>query len=421
MEADRAMTWSLILGLSLTASLRAQERVRTAAPALPIASYERSPDAFFYFGPFQEVLIGSVGVRYTDNVNLTATDKISDLSFFEGLSLNTTWVISHLNQIRLNVGGELDENFYGNGRSLLTFSIAPDSMVDFKFQVGDDLTVRLYDEFSYVQNPTTDPNATNTANLNSLTNSVGTVVDYDLGFALASFLGELTYNDQSGQTAEGQNNASTTGSRESLRVGPTLTFRLSPTILYGVNAVATRSSGQGFANVNSLNFGPFIKGKLTPNLEFDLAAGPTLVDTKPAIGPDYYVNANIRYLITRHWQLLLSAAHELIFTNGTNLTEQNLFKLGTQLDLTRWTTLTVSPFLNVGDVKTTTPDLVIGGVSTGPYTLFGIEAGVTWKPRKRWSTEFTYDFTRRESSTSFAASSDSYIENRFSFRINYSF
>src|SRR5580700_1851863 len=82
MEADRAMTWSLILGLSLTGSLRAQERVRTAAPESPIASYERSPDAFFYFGPFQEVLIGSVGVRYTDNVNLTATDKISDLSFF---------------------------------------------------------------------------------------------------------------------------------------------------------------------------------------------------------------------------------------------------------------------------------------------------------------------------------------------------
>src|SRR5271165_6443001 len=89
-----------ILCLVLTGSLRAQELVRTAPEQLPIHSFRQSREAFFYLGPFQEVLIGSAGVQYTDNSNLTRTNKISDLSFSLGLSANTTWVISYLNQLQ---------------------------------------------------------------------------------------------------------------------------------------------------------------------------------------------------------------------------------------------------------------------------------------------------------------------------------
>ena len=70
-------------------------------------------------------------------LNLTATNKISDLSFSEGLSLNTTWVISHLNQLEFNFGGQMIENFYGNGRSQLTFAIDPNSKIEFKFEIAD--------------------------------------------------------------------------------------------------------------------------------------------------------------------------------------------------------------------------------------------------------------------------------------------
>ena len=69
-----------------------------------------------------------------------------------------------------------------------------------------------------------------------------------------------------------------------------------------------------------------MKGKLSREFEFDLAAGITLVDTKPAIPPDYYFSAAFRYQITPHLQLLLSGSHDLIFTTGTDLTEQNRFK-----------------------------------------------------------------------------------------------
>jgi hypothetical protein len=417
-KASPATVWAIIPCLILIISVRAQEPVRTYSSQLPIQRFRSSPEAFFYFGPFQEVLIGSVGVQYTDNVDLASTNKISDLSFSQGLSLDTTWVISHLNQLKFDFGGELTENFYGNGRSQVTFAIDPSSALDFKFNVLDFMQVDLYDHFSYVQNPTTDPTATNTANLNSLTNTVGAKIDTDLNVAVLSFSADYTYNDQSGTNVQGQANPSTTGTRESFRFGPAATFRWSPAILYGVNAEATRSSGSNAANVNSLNMGPFVKGKLSREFEFDLAAGATLVDTKPSIAPTYYYSAAIRYQMTRHWQLVFSASHDLIFTTGTDLTEENSIRLGSQLGLTRFITLTASPFINFGDVKTTA---VNSGVATGNYTQWGFEASLGWKPRKRLSTALIYDFVRRESGASSTGGTSNYTQNTITFSISYAF
>jgi hypothetical protein len=412
-------TWWIVLGLILTTSLRAQEPVRSSAPPSRIDSFRQTPEAFFYLGPFQEELVGSLGVQYVDNVNLTPTDKISNLSFSLGMTLNTTWVISHLNQLTFNFGGAIVENIYSNGRSQLNFSIAPNSMLEFKFDIGD-YRVRLFDRFSYVQNPTTNPTATNTANANNLTNTFGAVIDKDFNVVVLSLLADYTFNTQSGTNSAGQNNPTTSGNRQSFRVGPALTLRLSPTILYGVNAVATRSSSAGEANVNSLNFGPFINGKLSRNFEFELAGGGTIIRTEPPIQPSYYVTANLRYLINRHWQLLFAASHQLVFTTGTDLTEENLIKLGTQLDLTRLISFTLSPFVNWGDVETNTQSqgtFIVPNNQLGPYTLYGIEAGLTWRPRKRWSTELVYNFIRRESSTA----SSNYTQNAFTFQINYTF
>jgi hypothetical protein len=411
-----------ILCLVFIASSWAQEPVRTARQQLPIQSFKRSPEAFFYLGPFEEELSGSVGVRYTDNVNLTPTNKISDLSFSLGLTTNTTWVISYLNQLHFNFGGQVIENFYGNGRNQVNIAIAPNSLVEFKFAISD-WQVRLYDQFSYVQNPSTNPTATNTANLNSFTNTIGAELDKDFSIAVLSLSADYTYNNQSGTNVQGQTNPTTSGTRESFRFGPTLTFRLSPTILYGINAEATRSTGAHAANVNSLNVGPFINGKLSREFEFDLAAGISLIDTKPAIPTDYYFSAAVRYQISRYWQLLFSASHDLIFTTGTDLTEEYLLKLGTQLGLTRFIAFTASPFVTFGDIKTTT-NIQGAGVSTGPYTQFGIEATLAWKPRKRWTTEITYDFIRLESGAragTGTATSNNYIQNTIAFSISYAF
>jgi hypothetical protein len=416
-------TVSVMVFLVLITSVPAQERVRTSVVQLPIESYRQTPDAFFYLGPLQEVVSGSMGVQFTDNVNLSE-QKISDLSFSLGLGLDTTWVISHLNKLEFNVGGTVTENFYGNGLDKLTFAIDPTSKIEFKFEVADFVQVRLFDQFSYQQNPTTDPTATDTANLNSLTNTIGFGVDTDLSFAILSLSADYGYNSQSGTDVQGQANPTTTGTRQTVRVVPALTFRASPTILYGINGAVTRSSSTDQANVNTLEVGPFINGKLSREFEFDLAAGGSFVDTKPSIQPTYYYSLAIRYQMTRHCQLIFSGSHDLIFTTGTNLTEQNLFRLGTRIDITRFVTFSASPFINFGTVKTTDLALINNGTSQGDYTLFGIEANLGWKVRNRWSTGLSYSFIRRESGATFGTgttASNNYIQNTLSFSINYRF
>ncbi len=416
-----ATIWLASLYLAFATTLPAQERVRSAGLQLPIQTFKRSPEAFVYLGPFQEVLNGSIGVRYTDNVNLSdSANKVSDLSFALGMALDTTWVISHLNQLQFNFGGAIVENFYGNGRNKLTLEVDPNSKVQFKFAIGDTFQVTLYDQFSYQQNPTTDPTATDTANLNSLTNTIGTVIEADLNVALLSLSVDYSYNTQSGQNVEGQENPTTTGTRDTFRIGPAVTFRWSPTITYGINATATRSISSDSPNVDSLNFGPFITGKLGRDFEFDLAAGGTLVETNPSVPPSYYYSLIFRYQLTHHTQLVFSGSHDLIFTTATDLTEENLFRLGAQFKLTRLITLSLSPFVNFGTVKTTT----VGNVDTGDYTLFGIEVGVDWRIRKRWSAGITYDYVRRESGATFGtgtSASNNYIQNTWAIALNYSF
>ncbi len=163
-----------------------------------------------------------------------------------------------------------------------------------------------------------------------------------------------------------------------------------------------------------------MNGKLGKFLEFELALGGTFVSTKPPVDPTYYFSGALRYQLNRRWQILLSGSHELVFSTGTALTEQNLIRLGTQLGLTRAISFDISPFINFGTVETTTFN---SGVPTGPYTQLGLEAGLSWKPRKRWSTELTYQYIRRESSSSgtSANSSDNYIQNTLSFSVNYAF
>ena len=81
---SKACLIAAILYLALLIAAPAQELVRTSNIPLPIESFRTSPEEFFRLGPFQEELVGSAGVQYTDNVNLAVTDRISDLSFYQG-------------------------------------------------------------------------------------------------------------------------------------------------------------------------------------------------------------------------------------------------------------------------------------------------------------------------------------------------
>jgi hypothetical protein len=392
--------------------LRAQQRVRTAQGRLEIESF-KNPEAFFRIGPLQEELNGNVGIEYTDNSGLSNTDKISRLRVAQGLDLNSIWLLSHLSSLRFDFAGQLYEDFYGNGRSILDFAI-PGTLLQLEFPVSD-VQVRLFDRFSYIQNPTTNPTATNTSNLNSLTNVIGAEVATDWHLVVFSLAGDYTYNNQSGSTSQGATNPTTSGTNNTYRITPSVGFHLNPSVLYGVNASLTRTEGSGGSNtsgssrVSSLNVGPFFRGQLSRLTAVDLAAGASLFDTQPSISPSYYYSVVIRHQFNRNLQAFFSSSHDLLLTTGTDLTEDTIFRLGTQVNLTRFITFAGTPFYSFGDEKT--------GPTQGNFTQYGVELALTWRPHRRWLTGISYNFIRRNGINA----ADSYIQNTVALGITYRF
>jgi hypothetical protein len=394
----------MLLLVIFSLPLNAQERVRSSAGKLEIESF-RNPEIFFRIGPILEAITGEAGISYTDNSQLSDTNKISRFSIYQALDLDTTWVLSHFNKLELRFAGKLSEDFFGNGKNKVVFGVAPDSKVQFQFAISD-FRVRVYDQFSYVQDPTSDPTATNTTNLNRLTNSVGAAIDADLRVAILTLSGDYTYSNEDSTNV--QNATTTSGTRNTFRLGSDITFRFSPSIEYGLTTSLSHSTGSGpdsGGNVDSLSIGPFIKGKLGRFTDFDLAGGVNLIDATPS----YYLSSVIRHRIDRHWQVIFSATHDFIFTSGTALTEETMFRLGTQLDVTRHITIVASGFFNFGDQKS--------GVNPGSYRQYGLALDLGWTPRKRWSTGVSYDLTRRDGSST----SDSYLRNLVTFKLSYLF
>ena len=406
----------------ITAS-QAQERIRSAARELEIQEF-RKPETLIRLGPFQEELTGFTGIEFTDNSNITQTGKISRVSFFEGFNLNTIWALSHINQLEFNFGGRLREDFYGNGTSNVNFSIAPDSQLQFKFAI-DDVQVRLYDNFSYTQDPTTNPVATNTTYLNSFNNIIGAEVKKDLNQAILTLSGDYSYNNESGTNAQGQTAGSSSGTRNTFRVGSSLGFRWTPTVLYGIETSLSRTNGSSAgvrgvsSNLNSINLGPFIRGAITRLTDVDFGVGATLLDAKPSIPPTCYLLAAVRHQFNRNFQLILSGSHELIFTTGADVTEEYVFQAATQFNLTRFITFTGGPSLLLGDSRNTSVNVqnVQNGTIAGNFKEYAIQAGLRWTPRKHLTTDLRYDFRRRDAE----AQNGSYSENRILLEINYVF
>src|ERR1700730_10915432 len=423
LHADPATRWSVILCLILTTSLRAQERVRTAAGPLPIQEFKRVPEATFRLGPFDGELGGSAGVEYTDNANLApSSSKLSRLRVDQGVDLDVTWVVSHLSQLEIIFAGRLNEDLYGNGTNQTNFEI-PFSLIQYKFSISD-FRIRLYDSFSYTQDPGLVPTVTNITTLRELTNTTGLNVDANLGLAILSLSADFTYSDatassvQSGSSAAFVNQTASTGSLESLRAEAKVSFPLTQTILYGIDTSVTRSTGST-GNVNSLSPGLFIHGKVSPELDFDLAGGLNVVDVKPSVRLGYYFSGVIRHQTTRNLQVILTASHDLIFTTGTDLTEETYLGIAGRLKLTRFITVSATPFYRFGNVKT--------GLTPGTFNTYGVDLILAWKPRKRWTTALTYDWTRNQSGTSTSGniisitSNDNYIKNAIAFQISYAF
>lgn len=390
-----------------------QDSIRTPEPPR-YQSFAFNPQepVLFRAGPFSGT--GAVGLGYTfnDNANTTGTttgiSKLSLNQVFENVDLDLAWVLSPLNRIDVQLGGQLQENFYSNGTNVLNVAIQA-SQIRFQVTVGDVL-LQAYEQFALVQDPVSDPTIAGVTNLNRLTNTIGMSASVPLYRAQAGLELDYTYNDILGGSGTAFQQTGQTGLiRNSLHVGGNFGLEIAPSLTLGVELNASHNTGAGSFDTNVISGGGFLRGKLTRLIEVDTGAG-ILIGQGPGVDqPQYYVYLSARHQISRNLQVLVGASHDVDLSSGEGVSLNNDFYIAAELKASRRWTLEASPFVNFGDVIT--------GTLPGHYTQYGVTVNSSYLLSGHISIGLNYRYVKREGE----GPSGSYTQNVFGVAVRYEF
>ena len=112
-----------------------------------VASFSHPPGIWTVRGGLTGSLFSTLNFGYTDNIFLAEKKAESDFSIQPGFGLGLQLEVSRQSRLRLDIG--LGYNFYVNHSELnyLSASILPNSVLDYRFVVGDVMIV-VFDRFS---------------------------------------------------------------------------------------------------------------------------------------------------------------------------------------------------------------------------------------------------------------------------------
>jgi hypothetical protein len=390
-----------------------QQSVRT--PEAPLYHTFATEAGLFRAGPFSGTADVALDYSFNDNANTTngtanptGTGKVSLNQIAESIDLDLVWVLSPLNQIAVQLGGELQENFYSNGTTALNIAIRPGSQFHLQATVGD-VRLQAYEQFAIVQDPVTDPTVADQTNLNRLTNTIGLSATVPLYRAEVSLELDYTYSDVLG----GSNTSSAFSQQEvaivpsSLHIGSTIGFEVAPSLSLGAEMNATFNTGGGASDFNVLSGGGFLRGHLTPLIGVDTGAG-ILTGEGPGVGkPQFYAYLSAGHQVSRNLQLLVGITRDVSFSSGEGVSLNNEFYIAARLNASpRWI-ITASPFVNFGDVAT--------GTLPGRYTQYGMTVDSSYLLSGHISIDLNYRYAKRE------GSAGSYTQNLFGLAVTYKF
>jgi hypothetical protein len=426
----------------LAVSAVGQQSVRTPeAPEYQNFLIRPPGPSFLHLGPFSGTIGVSGGYNFNDNATTSDTQKISQNQIFEGVDLELGWTLSPFNRVEIAFNGQLQENFYSNGKEGINLSIFPGSNIQFQAKIGDVL-LRTFEQFAIEQDPVTDPAITGQTTLNRLTNTAGlgvTVPFYPFEVGLQF---DYTYSDTLGSTnVPGTTSTSSFGQgtvRNTLRLGASLGYAFSSFVSGGSEFVAatnygagssggqpessgpflmtggvefnaTTSYGAGSNDVQSVSVGPFLKGSLTRLIQIDTGVGLLLLSA-PLFNPtQFYAYFSLRYQITPISQLVAGVSHDVDFSSGLNITKNNNFHLDLRTEPIRRLVLTLGPFVNFGETQS--------GSQLDSFTQYGISVESRFQLSRQLGANFSYRFAWRDGQQV----TDRYTQNVFGMSLEYKF
>jgi hypothetical protein len=171
---------------SIRPSLASSQSAEANKPAISSGQYN------LQLGPALVGFSSNVDVIYNDNIDLSETDRKSDLIIEPSVAANLLWQVSEDNALRLNIGAGYVKYLNNPQFDSSTVAISPDSQIAFDIYAGD-FKFTIFDQFSIQQNPLDEIDLSRVAQFERLQNSAGVNVTWDLN-KLILFGGYAHYN-----------------------------------------------------------------------------------------------------------------------------------------------------------------------------------------------------------------------------------
>ena len=319
-----AWAWKMVVAftvLGFSGWLSAQELFRSAVPraedwASREVNLENQPYTFKH-GDFRLLVTPSLEVDWVDNINLSHDNPLSDVIVRPLLQLDGSYVLTHRNLLRFNVG--IGYDIYLDHSEFDALRLLSGSQVSFDTYIKD-FVINVHDRFRYIQDPAEQAAVATTARFGGLYNTAGISATWDqrdlvlgLGYDHDDFVSttsDFSYLNRASELF-------------SARAG----FRVNPAMLTGVEANGSLTAyGEHFLNDNSgYSVGPFVEWR--PGQYFRLEAhvgyAAFLFDQ---------TSTTIRAENQDSWYGRLLASHELseAFSYGLELGHE--LRLGTEAD-----------------------------------------------------------------------------------------
>jgi hypothetical protein len=169
----------ILLMLLGSESTQAQDSIRPSlAGELDAASRRPVINSGYYdlkLGPALVNLSAHHDLEYNDNIDLSETERKSDLIIRPSFYANILWQISEVNALRLNLGVGYIKYLRNSQFDSSTLAIAPESELAFDIYVGD-FRFTIFDQLAILQNPVDEINLSRVARFERIENSASLAI-----------------------------------------------------------------------------------------------------------------------------------------------------------------------------------------------------------------------------------------------------
>jgi hypothetical protein len=407
---------SIVLALLLLApAVRAQDAIRPSLAGEASAEARRQSIEQIPYnllaGPIRFRFSVTTGIEYNDNINLSETDRQSDVIIRPQFNIDAIWPVTQLNTLRLDLG--LGYSFYLNhpGANTNGVLISPGSQLAFDIFVQD-FRINIHDRFLLQQDPTTQIQLSNVSDYGRFENAAGVSVLWDLNKAVLTFgYDHYTFVSTSNDFSYLDRNAEEFTFSAYFALTSTTGAGLETNFVYNYYS-------QSVLN-NSVNYsvGPFVETQLTNYLKLRASAGYQAMnfDNGGSIGDTSDGSSPYGYILLAHRinpaiSQSIAAGHELQLGINSNFITVNYVRHTATWNIINNVLLATEVFYETGDDSG-------DGLDSENIQRYGGAATVGYQLTPHVTLGLRYQYTQKQSDLP----GRDYKQNRVSLDGTYSF